>query len=72
MKRWTINYWRKPTNLNSRQRALVEAETPEDATELLRRQLNDVQPDDRLYWYQTPVEVPESSTPVGKVIQTDY
>lgn len=72
MKRWTLNYWRKPTNLHVRQRALIEADTAEDAIAVLKHQLQDVQENDLLYWYQTPEEVKDAPPPQGKVINLDH
>jgi hypothetical protein len=41
MKRYAIKYTRIPTNYNDSRVAVVEAESPEDALELLKHRLGD-------------------------------
>lgn len=42
MTQYTVKYTRIPTNYNDSHTAIVEANTPEDARELVKRQLGDI------------------------------
>lgn len=66
MKRYAIRYVRIPTNFNDTSVAVVEAESPELALELLKHQLGD-HSGVRNYQYSEPTEyVPPASK--GKII----
>jgi hypothetical protein len=70
MKRYAVKYTRIPTNYNPSANAVVEAESPEAALELLRHQLGDF---NGVYNHVlgTPVEyVPPASK--GRIVTMNY
>lgn len=70
MKKFVIRYTRIPTNYNTPHNALVEAETPELASQLLHHRLGDFN-GVREHVYGEPVEyVPPPSA--GRVLSYDH
>jgi hypothetical protein len=69
MKRYSIKYTRIPTHHNSPRAAVVEAESPNDALELLKHRLGD-HSGVRNHVYEDPKDyVPPSSK--GRIIALD-
>lgn len=71
MKKWQVSFWRKPTSQHPRQKAVVEANSAEDALKLVQIHLNDTG-EYTTYWYHPDIELlPNEAPPPGKVLSID-